>query len=87
MKVTMNFNPQLLERIDNFAKSNYLTRTSFVSIACNQYLIANEMQSLMSNLNAALIKIAESGQVSEEQMKELEKFKILGDMFNEKPKK
>lgn len=81
MRVNMTLNDELLERIDNYAKSNYMSRSSVVSFACNQFLVANELQSLMVDMKRALQKIADCGTVSEEQMKELEKFEMLCDII------
>jgi metal-responsive CopG/Arc/MetJ family transcriptional regulator len=80
MKITMNFNDELLGRIDSYAKSNYLTRTSVMSIACNNFLLQHELQSLLKNMNMAFEKIIASGEVTEEQLKEFDQFKLLCDM-------
>ena len=54
MRVNMTLNDELLERIDNYAKSNYMSRSSVVSFACNQFLMANELQSLMVDMKRVL---------------------------------
>lgn len=81
MRVTMTLNDELLKRLDTYAKANYMNRSSVVSFACNQFLMANELQSLMVDLKRAVQKIADCGTVSEEQMKELEKFEMLCDII------
>ena len=86
MRVTMTLNDDLLKRIDNYAKTNYMNRSSVVSFACNQFLMANELQSLMVDMKRAMQKIADCGTVPEEQMKELEKFEMLCDMITKQGK-
>lgn len=81
MRVTMTLNDDLLKRIETYAKANYMNRSSVVSFACNQFLMANELQSLMVDMKRAMQKIADCGTVPEEQMKELEKFEMLCDMI------
>lgn len=81
MRVTMTLNDDLLKRIETYAKANYMNRSSVVSFACNQFLMANELQSLMVDVKRAMQKIADCGTVPEEQMKELEKFEMLCDMI------
>ena len=77
----MTLNDDLLKRIETYAKANYMNRSSVVSFACNQFLMANELQSLMVDVKRAMQKIADCGTVPEEQMKELEKFEMLCDMI------
>ena len=82
MRVNMTLNDELLQRIDNYAKSNYMSRSSVVSFACNQFLMANELQSLMVDIKRAIQEIAANGSASDEQMKELEKYENLCDVFS-----
>lgn len=84
MRVNMTLNDELLERIDNYAKSNYMTRSSVVSFACNQFLMANELQSLMVDMKRALQTIANNETITDEQLKELEKFENLCDLLTKK---
>ena len=81
MRVNMNLNDELLERIDNYAKLNYMNRSSVVSFACNQFLMANEMQSLIIDMKRALQVIANNENISAEDLKELEKYENLCDLF------
>lgn len=81
MRVNMTLNDELLARIDNYAKSNYMSRSSVVSFACNQFLMANELQSLYVDLKRALQTIASKETITDEQLKELEKFENLCDFM------
>lgn len=74
MRVNMTINDELLARVDSYAKANYMTRSSVVGFACNQFLIANEMQSLLVEMKRAMQKIAESGSVDEEQQRKIDEF-------------
>lgn len=82
MKITMNVNDDLLERVDRYARQNYLTRTSVFSFAVSQFLIAQELPSMMSNLNNAAIKIAETGTITEEQQKALNDMQVFVDALS-----
>lgn len=79
MKITMNVNDELLERADRYAKMNYMTRTTVFSVAVNQFLMAQELPSLMANMNQAMIKIAETGTITEEQQKALDAMQFFVD--------
>ena len=84
MRVNMTLNNELLERIDNYAKSNYMNRSSVVSFACNQFLISNELQSLLVDMKRALQTIANKETITDEQLKELEKFENICDLITKK---
>lgn len=79
MKITMNISDDLLDRVDRYAKSNYLNRTSVFSIAVSQYLMAQEIPTMMVNLNNALIKISETGTITDEQRRTLDAVQLLVD--------
>ena len=71
-KINISINDELLTRIDKFSDSNYLSRSGLISLACNQYLITQEAQSMFRSISVAFTKIAEQGCVDEETQKELD---------------
>lgn len=71
MKITMNIPDDLLDRVDAYAKANYQTRTSLFCFAVNQYLISQQLPTLMENMNAAMKKIAATGSIDEEDRRSL----------------
>lgn len=81
MKVTMNLNDELVERIDKYAKTNYMTRTSVISFAASQFLMTQEVPALMSNINQAMIKIAQTGEITEEQRKLLDSMEVFVELL------
>lgn len=81
MKVTMNLNDELVERIDKYAKTNYMTRTSVISFAASQFLMTQEVPALMSNVNQAMIKIAQTGEITEEQRKLLDSMEVFVELL------
>lgn len=85
MRVNMTLNDELLDRIDNYAKSNYMSRSSVVSFACNQFLVANELRSLLVDMKRALQTIANNESITDEQLKELEKFDNLCELMTKNP--
>ena len=81
MKVTMNLNDELVERIDKYAKTNYMTRTSVISFAASQFHMTQEVPALMSNVNQAMIKIAQTGELTEEQRKLLDSMEVFVELL------
>lgn len=82
-RVTLSINDELLTRIDSYAKTNYMNRSSVISFATNQFLIAHEMQSLMVEMKRAMQKIAENGMVDESQKEQMDKFLVMCELFQE----
>lgn len=80
MKVNITLNDDLLARIDKYSGENYMTRSGFVSHACNQYLAQVEMADLMKNCSAALATIARTGSCDPETMKQLEEFTLMASI-------
>lgn len=83
MKITITMDDRLLERIDKFADDNYMSRSGFISIASTQYLNQNEFISVVRNIGAVMKKIADTGNVDEAMIKELnmytEMIKLLAE--------
>lgn len=74
IKVTMNLEEELLKRLDDFSEKNYMPRSTTMSIACNQYLIQNEMIALMSDLRKVLQRILETGEIDEKTQHDMNNF-------------
>lgn len=72
MKVNLNINDELLLKVDEFAKQNYLTRTSFVNMVINQFFENRKSVQVLANLEPFLNKIAASGELSEDDFKQIE---------------
>lgn len=81
MKVTISINDDLLSKIDNFAKENFMSRSGFLALASRNYLLQNETLDTMKSLRTALNKVAESGSVDPESASDLENFNRIADMF------
>lgn len=47
MKVTISIDDALMERIDNYADENFMSRSGFITFACNEYLKQQEVFKLV----------------------------------------
>lgn len=72
MKVNVTLDDRLLERIDSYADENYMSRSGFISFACNQFLVQNDVVCAIKEMGFLMRKIADAGNVDEETMKQLE---------------
>lgn len=81
MKVQMSINDDLVKKIDSFCDENYLTRSGFVSMACAQYLVSYELSCAVRDMALSLRKIADTGTVDPETLRELEDFERIAKML------
>lgn len=80
-KINITMDDSLLSRADTFADNNYTSRSGLISLALRQYLDQQDLMHAIKSMCFAMQVIAEKGEISEEQQKELEGFKLLVDMF------
>lgn len=74
MKFSVSMPEDLVERIDSYAKSNYMSRSGVVSLASHQFILQTEAFQAIKSVSVAINKIADSGEISEEDRKQLEDF-------------
>lgn len=83
MKVNITLDDELMQRLDNFADKNYMSRSGLVSLAVTQYLNSNEMILAVKDMALCMRKIADTGVVDHETMEQLEDFERLAKMLRE----
>lgn len=81
MKVQMSLNDDLVQKVDKYAKENYLSRSALVSIALNQYLLSHEVSAAIAEMSIAMRKIADTGAVDDESLKTMEDFERLARLL------
>lgn len=81
VKVNITMDEELLQRVESFADENYLTRSGLITLATSQYLLQAEASRALIDMSLAMRKIAESGTVSDEQLRQLEDFERFARML------
>lgn len=81
MKCQISLDDELAVRIDNYARENYMSRSGLLSFAVTQYLNQVEVMSCIKDMAAAMRKIADTGVVDGETLKELEEFQKMSEML------
>ena len=81
MKVQMSISDELVKKIDSFCTDNYLTRSGFVSMACAQYLASYELTLVIKEMALCLRKIADTGVVDPDTLRDLEDFERIAKML------
>lgn len=81
MKINISLDDELLERVDSFADSNYMTRSGLISLALVQYLNTNEMTLAIKDLSLAVRKIADEQECDEETLRKLEDFERVAKLL------
>lgn len=77
MKVQMSLNEDLVARADKYAKANYMTRSALVTTALNQFLLASELSSVLTEMSVCMRKIADTGSIDESTKKDIEELELL----------
>lgn len=81
MKVNVTLDDELMERIDNYADKNYMSRSGLISLSVTQYLNSHEVILAISDISVAMRKIADTGKVDDETLEQLEDFERLAKLF------
>lgn len=81
VKVNITLDEELLQRIDSYADENYTTRSGLLTIAASQFMLQAEASRAIVDMSLAMRKIAETGTVSDDQLKQLEDFDRFARML------
>lgn len=81
MKVQISLDEKLVERIDNYANSNYMSRSGLISFATTQYLNQADAVFMLKEMSLAMRKISEKGNIDDETMQQLEDLERLCKMI------
>lgn len=81
MKVNVSLDDKLLERIDNYADNNYMSRSGLISLATVQFLNSAEIVTVIKDMSLAMRKIADNGTVDHDTMEQLEDFERVCKML------
>lgn len=81
MKVQITLDDSLVQRADNYADENYMSRSGLVSLALAQYLNTSEATKAIKDMAVCMRKIAETGKVDHETMEQLEDFERFSKML------
>lgn len=84
VKINVTFDEELMHRIDDYAEENYMNRSSLLSLAVTQFLNAADVTKAVQNMAFAMRKIADSGEISDEDRRQLEDFERLCRMLSVK---
>lgn len=72
MKVNITLDDKLLERLDNYADENYMSRSGLISLACTQYLNSADTVRIIKEMGVAINKIADIGELDEDTQRQIE---------------
>lgn len=81
MKINISLDEELVKRIESYSDANYMSRSGFISLACTQYLAQADVVTAIKTLTLALQKIADTGAVDSETMKQLEDYQRLAKLL------
>lgn len=80
-KIQISVDSDLLKRANDFADSNYTTRSGLFCLALRQYLDSQEVIQAIKRISVVMQIISEKGEIDDEAKKELETFKALSEIY------
>ena len=81
MKVNVTLDDELLQRADEYADRNYMSRSGLLSLALTSFLNSNEMMLAIRDMSVSIRKIADQGTVDDDTLKQLEDFERLSKLI------
>ena len=60
-----------------------MTRSALVTTALNQFLLASELSSVLTEMSVCMRKIADTGSIDESTKKDIEELELLAKMLVE----
>ena len=82
MKINISLDDELVNRIDEYADYNYMSRSGLISLACTQYLNANEMTKAIKDMSVCIRKIADNNKLDDDTINKLNELDILCKMLS-----
>lgn len=90
-KINVSLDEELLQRIDDYARSHYMSRSGFLTYAASQILLADKVQRSLDELNSLMKRLYQKAaetsdfSLSEKDAKEFEQiemaFKLLSGEY------
>jgi len=81
MKVNITINNNLMNKVDNLAKCNYMSRSAFISAVLNERVKRENILNTVKMLKDLLVKIEEKNGGDEEIKKEIDRFVGFVDLL------
>lgn len=81
-KVQISIDDELLSKVDICADEMYMSRSGFFSYAVSQVVSQTIFIKAIKDMSLSFRKIAETGEMDEEVMKQLEEFERFKNMFS-----
>lgn len=80
-KITISMDDKLVEKLNNYADSNYITRSGLISIAVKEYIFQKEAIYAIKKLSDTMQRIADSNSIDNQSKKELEEFTAFANLL------
>ena len=82
MKVNISLDDELVSRIENYADEMFMKKSGVISLACVQFLNAQEGIKAIRDMALAMRKIADKGEIDDETRHQLEDFERVAKMLS-----
>lgn len=71
-KLGITMRDELVERLEEFAEENYMSRSGAISLAVSQFLAGKELTKAIKELADSMSKMADKGMITEEDKAKVE---------------
>ena len=89
-RINVSFDEELLQKIDDYARLHYMSRSAFLTYAASQVLLADKVQRSFDELNTVMQKIYKRAaatpdfSISEEDAKDFEQLEFALNLLSGK---
>lgn len=81
MKVQITLDDDLMQRVDDYADRNYMSRSGLLSFAVTKFLNEADVIQAVKDMALCIRKIADKGAVDSETMEQLQDFERLSNLL------
>lgn len=81
VRLNISLDETLLQRIDQFAEENFLSRSGLLSVAANEFINSSLLVTAFNDVAFSIRKIADNNQIDDESLKKLEDFEKVAKML------
>lgn len=72
MRINVTMPDDLIKRLDEYAHENHVSRSALICMSSSQFLMAHEVRGMLREIKNAMKSIAESKELTEEQLKQMD---------------
>ncbi len=81
MKIQISMNDEVIERVDQYAKEHYMSRSGVLTMAAIQLINQDDLMKALKSMTISMERIADKGGVDQDILNDLEKWKSILQVY------